>query len=79
MVVAESDGVVNVEPVPTRAPPVAASYQFIVPAEAVAPSVTTPDPQTEPGVVPVIEGIVLIVATTEVLDVVVHVPTVAST
>ena len=79
MVLAESEGVVNEIPVPSEAPPVAAAYQFIVPAEAVAPRVTVPDPQTEPGVVPVIEGTVLTVAITAVLEAVVQVPAVAST
>ncbi len=54
-------GVVNDTPVPREAPPVAAAYQFIVPAEAVAPRVTVPDPQTDPGVEPVIVGIVFTV------------------
>ncbi len=77
--VAESDGVVNEIPVPSEAPPVAAAYQLIVPAEAVAPRVTVPDPQTEPGVEPVIVGIGLTVARTDILEAVVHVPAVAST
>ena len=77
--VADNDGVVNETPVPRDAPPVAAAYQFTVPAEAVAPRVTVPDPQTEPGVVPVIVGTVLTVATTAVLVAVVQVPAVAST
>ena len=72
-------GVLNVVPVPRLDPPVAAAYQFIVPTEAVAPRVTVPVPQVLPGVVPVIVGIGLIVATTEVLVAVVHPPLVAST
>ncbi len=35
-------GVVNEVPVPRLVPPVAAAYQLIVPAEAVAPRVTVP-------------------------------------
>ena len=73
------DGVVNEVPVPNEAPPVDAAYQLIVPADAVAPNVTVPVPQTDPGVVPVIVGIVLTVATTAVLVAVVHPPEVAST
>ena len=66
-------------PDPSETPPVAAAYQLIVPAEAVAPRVTVPDPQTDPGVVPVIVGIALTVAVTAVLVADVQVPTVAST
>ena len=44
-------------PVPRLAPPVAAEYQFIVPADAVAPNETVPVPQTLPGVVAEIAGI----------------------
>ena len=66
-------------PVPADEPPVDTLYQLIVPAEAVAPSVTEPVPQLEPGVVPVIVGIVLIVAVTVVLLAVVQLPDVAST
>ena len=73
------DGVVKDVPVPRLVPPVAAAYQFIVPAEAVAPRVTVPVPQVLPGVVPVIVGIGLIVATTAVLVAVVQPPLVAST
>ena len=66
-------------PVPRLVPPVAAAYQFIVPAEAVAPRVTVPVPQLLPGVVPVIAGSVFTVATTAVLAAVVQPPLVAST
>ncbi|MNT99190.1 hypothetical protein D3C72_2419800 [compost metagenome] len=52
---------------------------MIVPALAVAPSVTVPAPHRLLGVVPVIVGIVLIVATTAVLAEVVHPFKVAST
>ena len=66
-------------PVPRLVPPVAAAYQFIVPAEAVAPRVTVPVPQLLPGVVPVIEGTVFTVAITAVLVAVVQPLFVAST
>ena len=77
--VAAIDGVVNEVPVPIGDPPVTTAYQLIVPAEAVAPSVTVPVPQTEPGVVPVIVGIGLTVAITAVLEEEEQPPTVAST
>ena len=73
------DGVVKLVPVPKLVPPVGAEYQFIVPAEAVAPNVTVPVPQRLPGVVPVIVGIAFTVAVTAVLDGVVHPFAVAST
>jgi hypothetical protein len=66
-------------PVPRLAPPVAATYQLIVPALAVAPKITVPVPHRLDGVVPVIVGIEMIVAITAVLEAVVHVPLVAST
>ena len=75
----EIEGVVNGEPVPNDVPPVELAYQFIVPAEAVAAKFTVPVPQREPGVVPVMVGIVLTVATTAVREADVHVPVVAST
>ena len=50
-------GVVKLVPVPSDVPPVDTEYQFIVPALAVAPSVTVPGPHLSPGVVPVIVGI----------------------
>ena len=37
-------GVVNEVPVPRLVPPVAAAYQLMVPADAVAPRVTVPVP-----------------------------------
>ena len=46
-------GVVKFVPVPKLGPPVAAEYQLIVPAEAVAPNVTVPGPHRDAGVVPV--------------------------
>ena len=66
-------------PVPSETPPVDAAYQLIVPALAVAPSITVPVPHLDPGVVPVIVGIVLIVAITAVLLAVVQPSFVAST
>jgi hypothetical protein len=71
-VVDEIEDVVKLVPEPSEAPPVEAAYQLMVPAEAVAPKITVPVPQLEPGVVPVIVGIALIVAVTAVLDAVVH-------
>jgi len=73
------DGVVNDVPVPSDTPPVDAAYQLIVPADALAPRVTVPVPQRDAGVVPIIVGIVLTVAVTEVLEAVVHPLFVAST
>ena len=52
---------------------------MIVPALALAPKVTVPVPQFDPGVVEDMVGIVLIVAVTDVLLAVVHPPNVAST
>lgn len=57
MVDEEIVGVVNEVPVPKELPPEASAYQLIVPAEAVAPRVTVPDPQREPGKVFVIVGL----------------------
>ena len=72
-------GVVKLVPVPKLEPPVAAAYQLIVPADAVAPNVTVPVPQLLPGVVAVMVGMGLIVAVTAVLVPVVHPLLVAST
>ena len=47
----EIDGVVNVLPVPIAAPPERFANQLTVPALGVAPRVTVPEPQTEPGTV----------------------------
>ena len=77
--VVEIEGVVNVVPVPREDPPINAAYQLIVPAEAVAPRETVPVLQRLAGVVAVMVGIVLTVATTAVLDVVVHPLAVAPT
>ena len=57
-------GVVKEVPDPREVPPVGAAYQEIVPAEAVAPIVTVPVPQIAAGVVPVMVGGVLMVAST---------------
>ena len=51
-------------PVPSELPPVEAAYQLIVPADAVAPSVTVPGPHLSSGVVPVMVGIALTVIVT---------------
>jgi len=72
------EGVVNVVPVPSEAPPVAAAYQLIVPADAVAPSATVPVLQRLAGVVPVIVGMAFTVAITAARDVVVQPLAVAS-
>lgn len=72
-------GVVKLVPVPKLDPPDEPAYQLIVPAEAVAPSVTVPVPQLLFGVVPVIVGIALIEASTAVLVPVVQPLSVAST
>ena len=79
MVVALIDGVVKLVPVPRLAPPVSAAYQLIVPALAVAPSVTVPAPHRLAGVVEAMVGIAVTVAITAVLAAVVHEPLVAST
>ena len=71
-------GVVYDVPVPNDEPPEDAAYQLIIPADAVAPRVTVPVPQRVSGVVPVIDGIVFIVAKTVGLVGVVHPFNVAS-
>jgi len=62
-------------------PPVDAVYQLIVAedVDAVAPSVTFPEPHRAAGTVAVMEGISFTVAVMTVLVAVVHVPAVAST
>ena len=62
------NGVVKEVPVPMELPPVDAAYQFKVPALVVAPRVTVPASQRAAGVVDVIVGVLLMVATTAVLD-----------
>ncbi len=59
-------------PVPKLEPPVAAAYQLMVPADAVAPNVTVPVPHVLLGVVPVMIGTEFTVAITAVLDPVVQ-------
>ncbi len=58
------EAVVYEPPVPNKVPLVAASYHESVPVEAVALRLTVPEPQTEPGVVLVIAGVLLMVAVT---------------
>ena len=72
-------GVVNEVPVANEVPPVATSYQFIVPAEATAPSITEPVSQRDAGVVEVIEGEMVMLAVTDVLAAVVQPAATAST
>ena len=72
-------GMVNDVPVAKLAPPVAALYQLIVPALAVAPNAAVPVPHMAAGAVAVIVGIVFTVAVTAVLVEVVHPFEVAST
>lgn len=53
---------------PRLVPPVAFAYQFrVLPELPVAPKVTGPGPHVEPGAVPFMVGVVLMVATTAVL------------
>ena len=78
MVEVEIDGVVKLVPEPKAVPPVAVLYQLKVPLEADACNVTLPESHRLAGVVDVIVGTELIVATTAVLDEV-QPPTVAST
>ena len=73
------DGVIKLVPVPKLAPPDAAAYQLMVPADAVAPNVAVPVPQILAGVVPVMVGTALTVAITAVLLAVVQPFEVAST
>ena len=72
------EGVVNVVPVPSEAPPVNAANQLIVPADAVASSETVPVAHRLSGPVLVIVGMAFIVAITGVLELVVHPFAVAS-
>ena len=71
-------GVVNDAPVPNDVPPVAALYQLIVPALAVAPNTTVPVPHIAAGVLAVMVGIAFTVAATDVLAAVVQPFAVAS-
>ncbi len=70
MVVPVITGVVKFAPVPNEIPPVATSYQLIVPPLAAAVKIKVPASHLEAGTVDVIEGVLLTVATTGVLDVV---------
>jgi hypothetical protein len=72
-------GVVNDVPVPKLVPPVAAAYQLIVPALAVALKFTVPAPQRLAPVLVAMVGIAFTVAVTAVLVAVVHPFEVAST
>jgi hypothetical protein len=72
-------GVVKLVPVHIDEPPIEVLYQLIVPALAVAPRSTVPEPQTEPGIVPEMVGMGLIDAITGVRLEVVHPLAVAST
>ena len=56
-------------PDPKLAPPVAAAYQSMVavPELEVAPKVTAPGPHRSPGVAPLILGVAVTVANTDVL------------
>ena len=72
-------GVVYDVPVPNDVPSTEAVYQLTVPADAVAPRVTVPVPQRDPGVVVAMVGMALTVARTAVLAPVVHPLSVAST
>ena len=67
-------GVVNDVPLPNDTPPVAAAYQLIVPALAVAPNVTVPVPQRLAGVLAVMVGLVTMVTKIESTCVPPHVP-----
>lgn len=55
-------------PVPSDEPPETTLYQFKLPALPVACNSTVPVPQRAPGIVPVMVGVVLMVAITAVLD-----------
>jgi hypothetical protein len=67
VVVLDMLGVVYEAPVSWLVPPEEAVYQFKVPALLVAPRSTVPASQTEPGVVPVILGVIFTVAVTAAL------------
>ena len=60
-------GVVKLVPVAKALPPVDAANQEIVPAEAVAPNTTVPEPILEPGAVLVIVGFAFTVTFVELL------------
>jgi hypothetical protein len=62
-VVEERLGVVKEVPVPREIPPVETSYQFKVPALAVAPKTMVPASQRDPGVVELILGASMVAVT----------------
>ena len=66
--VVDKKGVVKLLPVEREDPPVGAAYQLTTPADEVAPKVTIPPPDLEPGKVLTIVG-VPIEAVTDVLEV----------
>lgn len=61
------EGVLNEVPDPMAVPPVAELYQYKLPALAVAPKVTVPASQREPGTTETMAGELLIVAVTDTL------------
>ena len=63
-------GVVKEVPVPREEPPLEAAYQLMVPALAEAERPTVPVPHLAAGVVLLIVGMALTVATTAVLELV---------
>ena len=73
------DGVINDVPVPNEDPPLAVAYQFNTPKLAMAPSVTVPVSQRAANVVPETIGVVLTVASTDVLEALIQPRFVAST
>ena len=75
----EISGVVKLLPVPKEAPPVESAYQFNIPSLVDAPNTTIPVSQREPPVVMVTVGVVLTVASTNVLKGLVQLLLVAST
>jgi hypothetical protein len=70
--------VINTVPVFRRVPSVAELYQLIIPELTEAPRVIVPASQREAGAVAVIDGVILTVAVTGVLDAEVHPFSVAS-
>ena len=73
------DGVVKLVPVCKDDPPVELLYQLIVPLLALAPKATVPASHLDNGLVELIVGVVLTVATIAVLDDEVQLLLVAST
>ena len=70
---------VKVTPVPIELPPVDIEYHVNMPALVLAPSIIVPASQRAAGVVPDTVGVVLTVASTDVLEVLVQALFVAST